>query len=59
MRPWRHAEQLRCGLCDEQIAAGEPTRHVDDERCHASCAHAYLTGQPLPVHELEDELTAA
>ena len=35
----RHSRpHLRCGICDEEIAAGEDTVYVDDERCHRQCA---------------------
>lgn len=34
---WRRAEQLRCGICDDDFEPGEPTGYVDDERCHVEC----------------------
>lgn len=41
----RTVPHLRCGLCDETIEKGEPTRDVDDERCHADCAHEHEDGE--------------
>lgn len=32
---------LRRGLCDLVIERGEPTRYVEDERCHRDCADDY------------------
>jgi len=31
----------RCGICDEKILSGSPTRYVDGERCHEECAIEY------------------
>ena len=37
----------RCGICDEPLAAGQPTVTIDDERCHAECDE-HPNGDPLP-----------
>jgi hypothetical protein len=35
----RTVPHLRCGLCQGEFATGDPTRYVDDERCHVDCAN--------------------
>ena len=45
----RTVPHLRCGVCDEPIAQDEPTRYIDDERCHRECGgDIEIAGQCCP-----------